>query len=822
MGILGFASGGSSGLGQSRLFRALPWKGWREVANWVEEMADAIGFPLDVLNNRFISASARANLLDPTVTPSDIATTYLATATAAPTGAASADSMLDVLLYIALGIDRADSNLSVAQKQSLAQIGWDALKRKGTRLQMLRLASALSGGVAQGWTVPPNNFSVILPDGAPSAGWGNWVQSSSSLDEVIRPWILAASRQMLNASTPAWGNLGVGFSQWRAGYSSAGETVFPSGARINILANEHFSSWTGATPDSWTASGTQTQSSSASGINWEFTGYALQWNATAAASGSTFRLTQAGTCNNQVNHVLEVDYAYSNPQSAAVLQLLIYDAQGNIYQPSTGTWSATASYSSVLPVSSSRTRYSLTFSPHALTSSMIGQSQINVRLQLVSDGTSTTQQTYTFYRVGLYEQFSATVESAAQGERTAWWPLHDALGWTTFSRTAGGTLIEPANYNRSAYKVAGSATDPVFPYHPALSGRGFRACSTWTNTLKGSNDFNTDWTKTNCTATLNSAISPILGETVATATKITASGAGATSVAQLTGTTPTSKTFVGGVWVKLVAGTPTACALSMSSTSTTKSVSFTPTTSWQLVPLGSAVFGVADVAALTFKVSFTASSGTDAIALASAYAYDVTGKTGVLYPPIVQTPIGSTASINPTKLQATTATLNTNVLHPLLQRAMLSTAQGLVTFVVVPTFDASSQPNAVLFDIAQTATTNRVVLDVNAGTLRLRTFDSASRTGTATLTLTAGSTPASGSMTWLRDTAITIRCRWSADGSLSLSAGNGNASSSAVASFTSVDGSQVAIGLGNDYALANPFDGVVRDFEPVQIGAPVS
>jgi hypothetical protein len=88
--------------------------------------------------------------------------------------------MLDVLLAIALGLYPADSNLSVAQKQSLVQVGWDALQRKGTRLRLLNLASKIADGVAVGWSVAPNNFSIALPDGTPDPGYGNWVQSSST------------------------------------------------------------------------------------------------------------------------------------------------------------------------------------------------------------------------------------------------------------------------------------------------------------------------------------------------------------------------------------------------------------------------------------------------------------------------------------------------------------------------------------------------------------------------------------------------------------------------------------------------------------------
>src|SRR6185369_16638659 len=233
MSLLGWAIAGGSGFGPSKLFDSLPYKNWRELTTWVEEYIDAIGYRIDVLNQRFISPAARARLLDPTITPTDSATTYLATATAPALSATSSDTMLDVILSIALGLYPADSNLTVAQKQALVQVGWDALQRKGTRLRLLNVTSKITDGVALGWSVAPNNFSMLLSDGAPDPGYGSWVQSSATPVAAIRPWILNAVRSTLSTLTPAHINLGVGYSQFRASYSGAGEVVMPPDARIN-------------------------------------------------------------------------------------------------------------------------------------------------------------------------------------------------------------------------------------------------------------------------------------------------------------------------------------------------------------------------------------------------------------------------------------------------------------------------------------------------------------------------------------------------------------------------------------------------------------
>lgn len=818
MSLLGWAIAGGSGFGPSKLFDSLPYKNWRELTTWVEEYVDAIGYRLDVLNQRFISPAARARLLDPTITPTDSATQYLATATAAPTGAASSDTMLDVILAIALGLYPADSNLTVAQKQSLVQVGWDALKKKGTRLRLLNVTSKITDGVTLGWTVAPNNFSMILSDGTPSPGYGNWVQANSTTGEVVRPWILAATRSTVSTLIPAHMNLGVGFSQARAGYSAAGEVVMSLGARIDNLANEHFSSWTTGVPDNWTKTGTATltQSTSAPSINWEFTGSAAVLDLSAALNTQTVGLQQTTTVNNQLTHRFQMDYAYTNAQGVGVLAVQVTDANPNgttyYWNASTSSWQTTA-YSNIASVSASRARFAFDVVPQKASSStsLQGTTGITVKVFVTCDGTATTKTTYTIYRVGVYEKFSLSLEEASQGERTAWYPLIDAPGWTAISRTSGGnTIIEPANAQRTAYKLI-SSTAGSFPYHAALSRRSFLATGTWTNVLKGSNDFGADWTRTNATRTVNAQISPIVGETSPSAVQLTATSTGAKIVQGSLGT-PTSKSYVCGVWVKKLStdGNFTDLTLSLISTST-KSQAFTLTQAqgWQLLPFR-ATFGAGDVAALQFQVAWGAASSSGQIAIASAYCYDVTGKPAVLYPPVCVSGIGSTGIVKPTSCQATVASGGAGILHPLTQRPLASTVRGSFGAVLVAPFDASSQPDGVIFDVAQTAGINRVVLRVNAGALELKRWDNSGNTWTASLTLSAAPSPASGSMTWLRDTAITVRAFWD-ENSTMLSAGDGNASGTKPGSWAPSDGSLVNLTVGCDYLLTNQFEGLISD-----------
>jgi len=814
------------------MYESLPYKGWREQSTWVEELIDACGYRFDVLTSRFISAAARAKLLDPTITPTDSATQYFANATTPATSSTSSDTMLDVALFIALGLYPADSNLSVAQKQALTQVGWDALRFKGTRLRLLNLASKISDGIVYGWTNPPNNFTLVLGDGTPDPGYGNWVQSNGTTSEVIRPWILNAIRSTVNSGTVAFGNLGVGFTQFRAGYSAAGETVFPAATQLNLLANEHFSTWAVGVPTSWTKTGsaTLTQSTSASSINWEFTGNAAVLDLTATARSSTVGLTQtASYINNKLTHRFQVDYSYTNTQNVSVLTAQITDVNrdGKTYywNPTTATWSTTA-YSIPIPPSSSRARFACDVVPQttALTGTTFGTSSINVLLTVKCDGTATTQTTYTLYRVGLYEKFNLALEQTATGERTLWLPLIDGPGWSTAVRGSGGTLLENASADRSSYRLAASATTASFPYHAALSAHGFRAHGAWTNLVKGSNDFGADWTLTNATRAANAAISPIVGETVASVPTLTATNTAAKIVQGSLGT-PTSRTYVGGVWVKKLSTDVnfTDVTISLISTST-KSTAFPLKQSqgWQLLPF-TATFAGTDLAALQVQIAWGAASSNGQIAVADAYLYDVTSNAAVLYPPVVRSGIGANGTLVATACQALTASQNVNVLHPLTQRTEVSVVRGTLGLTVVPTFDASSQPNGVIFDCAQGAAQNRVVVRINSGALELRRWDNAGNQWVATLTLTKSASPTSSQVTWLRDTAITVRCFWDANTTM-LSAGSSNASGTKPGSWAPSDTSVAAIGIGNDWQAvsANQFEGIVTLLEVDQLGAPTS
>lgn len=898
MALLGWATAGSSSVsGPSKVYQSLPYKGWKEISAWLEEAIDSIGVELDYRDLKFFRSSARANLLDPTYAPpsTDQADAFIANATTAPSSAVSRASMLDLLLYVTLGYYPADTNLSVAIKQKLAQVGWSALRRKGTRLQMLNIASKVSFGPAVGWTVPPFNFSIILPDGTPSPGQGAWTPPNASTPSVNRPWALQAIRKILsNGIAPDWSNIGIGFSQFRAGYSAAGETVFPIGSRINILTHEHFDSWSVGVPVGWTklGAGTLTQSTTAAQINWEFAGNAAVFDLTAASAGTLIGLAQAtAAVNNQAKHHIQIDYAYSNTQGVSTLLATIVDnnRDGNAYywNPTTASWS-TAVYNIPLPVSALRTRFStdVTMQATSPTTTTFGTAAVTVSVFAKSDGTSTTKTTYTLYRAGVYESFDLAGETAALGERTLWTPLVDAPGWTTAARSSGGVLLEMANPQRTAYRLVSAATAAHFPYHPALNGFAYRSMGNWTNLLKGSRAFSSDWALTNAIRFLNNQLSPIAGETTPTATTIDSTAYGA-AITQSSIATPTSKSYVGGIWMKkLVADTGaqngsltlTVGSSAVIGTSTTftgvlisgcqittasghsytvasiaddthftiagaasateiatswtvcdfvlqlitnlnvysVAVTLPQADGWQHVPFRQ-TFGAADTS-LAMSIKFVTKPTTSGVALGASYLYDVTGTPGVLYPPVVVSPIGSTAVTGASTCAAITASQGVNVQHPLTLRTQASVVRGQIAVTVVPTFDATSMPNGVIFDLAQAATQNRVVLRVNGGILELRRWDNASAFYLTKLTLVANN-PAAFQMVWQRDVPIVVRSTWDSTGS-QLSANGSTAQFTATpGGWTPSDAAVATCTIGSDLAGATPFDGQISALEIDQIGA---
>lgn len=859
MGLLGYAQNGASILGPSEAFTSLPFRGYRERGDnseygWREEFVDALAGMFDVAYRRFIVASERANMLDPTFTPSVSATEWLATAHAAPTGAASQATMLDLLAFIALATYPLDQNWSVERRQAMIQVGWNLLRRKGNRVQLGAFtAAATDSGAVYAVTSPPWGFTLAVTDGEPSPGFklsslpGGWCYTSTSATVTRRPWLFSALRNVVEKRAfPAWSSLGIGYMQFRAGFSAVGEPVFPLNARLNLLANEHFNLWTGpGAPTSWTvdASVAVIQNSSDANRNHEFaidpatgTSSCLEYDLTGAAAGSYSSVYQTAIpVDNQISHRFEVDYCYRQAAAPYVAKLWvqILDQTNSLYyNAATEAWQSTAIQNPISPsdTTSTRARYGFTFDLNEASDSLSGTNQIEVKVGATSDGTASSQLSYKVYRVGVFEEWSTTDEQAAGGERTLSLPLVDGIGRTNFGRTAvgaAGIVLEPANASRSEVKAWNmNGTDyALFPHHGALTARGYLCNSTWTNLAIESDDFSASWTTSNCTLTTNATVPPIVGASTNTATTLTQTGATPSiSQAVVVGTGAADR-YICGLYVKKItadgstggAATVDVELIEGATSVLRRQFTLASSSGWQLLALPASDACTGGLT-LTMYVRPSTASGTPSYGVYAAYVYDVTGKPGVLYPPIGIGALSTT--VRPTNLNHL-AYSGANVQHPLTRRQMVTLTAGLLSLTVVPTFDGTSQPNGYIFDVGQGALQNRLSLWVTSGTLQLRLIDNAGNSYAASLTLTEKDDAAAGQTTWRRDTAIDVRARWDVNQGLYLSAGNGDASTSLSAPTTS-DASLSPIYIGRNSQAANThFDGIVTGVEVLQVGPPL-
>lgn len=820
MSVFGYSQGGSSVCGgPSRVYSQLTWHGFKSQPGWVEEFINAFAGHLDIWIHALASEDARVNMLDPNVEPV-AAMGSIATPTTAPTDATVQDTMLDVLCF-ALGVPfPTDSNLSVADKQEIVKLTQTVLQRKGTRLALLRMASALSK-VAVGWTSSSYEFAVILPDGAPRTGFGDWVTPTRHK----RPWLYSTLRNLMKRIKPAWVSLAIGPSQFRAGFSAAGEAVFPIGARLNIFENEHFNKWTSGNPNNWNGSATGgstiTQDAYHSFVNNEFydDGYAPNacvLDLTGASDGYAASIEQTTShINNQLDHVFELDYGYENDSNSSVLRLFIISEPNDAYwNPVEQEWQD-SEYIIALAPSASRTRYTTTITPqpNASDADIKGTTAITVRVEVLCDGTGATQQEFNLFRVGLYEKFSATIE--ANGERTLSLPLIDAIGWTDFSRTDGYQVIEPANADRSAVKLVASG-DATFPYHPALSGRGYLSSSAWTQQIADTIAFGTDWSATNCTRTANATLSPIVGETSPTAATFTQSSAGAYIAQSLGISPPSNPTYAVGVWAKNLTSPSSDVTVTIELGTRSQAFTIKNSQGWVLLPASFSYTGTPTLSELKF--SFSAASGTAVVSFFGAYLYETTSKASVLYPPVVVCGPSEYNALAKTSLEVARNS-STDAKHPLLKRQMVSLTRGALNMEVVPMCSAGSQPAQFLFDLACDALTKRFAVSAGPNSLDAIMFDDSGNVRHASLDLTTKADPSANQVTWIRDKAIDIRVIWSENG-LSMSAGSSHAVDNSVP-FSVTDGTVLNLTIGEGYDHTSTFDGIIRNVEILKIGGEI-
>ena len=837
--IGGYGSSGSAG--PSAAFLNLPAK-YKQLDGWFEDFMNAMGLDWDVLNAEFISAAARANLLDPTYTPTRDATASLATGTEAPTDAATAATVLDLMLSAVGAEYPVSSNLTTEEKQALVYAMAAALQRKGTRISTGDVAAKVAGGAVDAASSSLLYGSVIVPDGYPSPGWGDWVPATASTAQK-RPWLFETIRALLQRIYPACSELGVGYSQFRAGYSAAGEPALATGAQMSLTTNGNFATWTGGAgtnPDNWSPSaytaGTCDKLTAQTGTNWEFTDYAAQLNLTGVAAGSGRELLQTVTIRDaNIEHSIEVDYEYSNAQNASVLQMSVAmpTENGSVRLDQSGEWDSNQINLAtiLLPPGDGRRKFRITFtvptvgtvitSPQFPTSKLVvapNSNKIQISLRVISDGTPTTQDTFQIYAIQVYELWSKDRQLAAQGERTLWAPfMGGTQGNVTSSVTAySGTFFFPINAERNRLLEA-RTSHAVTAYHPALSGFGLMSVDPfgWTNRVDDGYTL-ASWTLGSCSASTNATSAPIYEEEIAgitSATVFTASSTGAYVQTTSSSAGGSAVRWMAGVWVKKISPDTDFTDVTLSFFGVAKSS--TPYTirqadGWRLLSIPA----LSDTnATQTFRISWGAAFASGQLAIWGPHVYELgVANLTAQYPPVmIRSGTGADAAIAGLVNVLSTSTTGTDVYDPQMKFRMVSVTRGAVYFKVVPTFTPVSGLDGVLFVAGASDTANKIQIDIAGTTLYVRHYD--------------GSANYSASVSiagWQRDQAYEVRASWNAATGLSLTAGGVSASASAPGGFAPSEASVNRIRLGCNYGGTAQYNCLIADLEVTQIGEPIA
>jgi len=887
MAIGGYGEGGASYGGRASTVDLVPYRGYRDQEPWVEELLNALGAQWDIWDGLFCAAEARVAALTPTATPPGEASDYLATPLEAPLLAPSQDTLLDMLLFLAGVPWPVDGNVTLETRQALAAEFGAALLRKGNRRELLRIASILTDGPVLSWTQPPDNFSIVIPDGSPSPGHGSWcarvlplagsgamVAASGILtgtatafhagmvgsrllfngtayavlgytdpthltlspvapttgsalplylvlEPLGRPWILDVMRRTLEPLYSKASVLGIGYAQFRAGYSAAGEVVMPVGSRISLVSNEHFSSWTAGVADSWTVSGSGGSYGStvlAPEINREFSDYAAVINLSGVAMGGYRQLSQAVTgLDYRLPWRFELDYQYRNDQVVNVLEVQIYDVLGAaFYDASTATWVPGETWNTA-PGSASRTRYAIDLgvNPAGGVDDLPPSSSLVLRLRMRSDETGTTQLSYVIYRCAFYQCYSYEEEQLAAGERTLWVPYGRVVESESYFAGTGKQVVP---YDAAEAELYLSDTATQNAYHPALSGPALRTFSGWLNLLLNSRlATTTGWTLGTATA----STTPGPYATPANATLVTPTGASGYLEQTDIVSDPSGGRYACGVWLQCASGTLDVDVSLRSGAAILNEVSiggvlqgytqrFTVTPEWRRYALRNVAAGAASN---PLGLRFAAAAP---FAAACAYCYPTSSKApSAMRPPVFVSETLTTATsgrLYGNVYRAAGSVLDANTLRPL-----ISLQRGALSFTVVPVF-SKDQPTATLLDlcVAGVVITNRLTLRVSGGILTASQRDAAGLTRSCSLTLSAGA--GGGRVQWVRDTAILVRLFWDAE-SLMLGAGDGNAQATSPVGWVATDAGLDSLTLGGRYDGGETMDGYFTNLEAFQIGS---
>lgn len=246
---------------------------------------------------------------------------------------------------------------------------------------------------------------------------------------------------------------------------------------------------------------------------------------------------------------------------------------------------------------------------------------------------------------------------------------------------------------------------------------------------------------------------------------------------------------------------------------------------WKLLPFRFTFTSGSELAQPTFEIT-AGIKVLNSMSFAYPYVYDATANPSVLYPPVAVTSVGHSGSVPQANCQVVTwdtvrGTGVSTVAHPTLRRSMISLKQGALDLTVVPTFDATDQPQAELFFAGGiTSGANiQLLVEISGGQRRLSLyqFDDATHVRRCHIPLSNSSVDLPSAASWQRDQDRLISLSWSPT-VLSLSIGGRTAIDTSLPFVSSDVPTGVGISIGNFVDGTFPFDGHISDVRSYAIG----
>jgi hypothetical protein len=270
------------------------------------------------------------------------ASTYLDWTNAPTTDSGNGYSWLEYLTWI-VNLDY-EGNLTVAQRRAVATIAGRLWRWKGTKSaaqaylsNVVNRAAAIYVGIESGG--PPHEYAAVIPD--------FYDRESTAADTPSWPIV----DNFFDRFNPSHCRRGIGYSQFRADHSRAGEPVFSTTAfpgssdTLNLIDNENFAERTGANWDVWGevtgGGGTLAANVAEPEINGEFTDNCVQADTGGASQSAYVHQTIATT----LATTYLVDVVYENPSWLDAPRVVLYDGTASKYWDFTEEeWTASVKY----------------------------------------------------------------------------------------------------------------------------------------------------------------------------------------------------------------------------------------------------------------------------------------------------------------------------------------------------------------------------------------------------------------------------------------------------------------------------------------------